>query len=111
MILYGIANCDTMKKTRAWLAEKNQPYHFHDYKKAGIDAELVDQLCAELGYDNLINKRGTTWRALADTVKAQFDEQTAKRLMLENPSIIKRPVANIDGQWVLGFDALVVALT
>ncbi len=103
--LYGIKNCDTIKKARAWLQAAGIEYAFHDYKKDGLSAELLDSFLAELSWEDLLNKRGTTWRALPDDVKAGIDAASAKALMLDNPSIIKRPLLDTGNRKVLGFSA------
>ncbi|QQD20973.1 ArsC family reductase [Oceanospirillaceae bacterium ASx5O] len=103
--LYGIKNCDTIKKARAWLQATGIEYAFHDYKKDGLSAELLDSFLAELSWEDLLNKRGTTWRALPDDVKAGIDAASAKTLMLDNPSIIKRPLLDTGNRKVLGFSA------
>ena len=102
--LYGINNCDTIKKVRRWLTNKQIAYEFHDYKKLGCGQDLARELIRQFELDALINKRGTTWRRLDEQVKAQLNEQTAAGLMTDNPSLIKRPILCIDGQWLLGFD-------
>ena len=104
--LYGIPNCDTMKKARKWLAENQVDYDFHDYKKAGIDADLLDRWIADVGWEALLNRRGMMWRKVPPEVKDAIDEDSARRLMLDTPTIIKRPVMT-DGARVLdvGFDA------
>jgi arsenate reductase (glutaredoxin) len=92
--LYGIPNCDTVKKSRAWLDAHQIAYHFHDFKKLGVPADALDQWIAALGWEPLVNKKGTTWRALAaDQQSAVVDAATAKSLMLRHTSVIKRPVA------------------
>ena len=103
--LYGIKNCDTIKKARAWLEAAGVAYAFHDYKKDGLSAELLDSFLTELSWEDLLNKRGTTWRALPDDVKAGIDATSAKALMLDNPSIIKRPLLDTGSRKVLGFSA------
>lgn len=95
--LYGIPNCDTMKKARAWLAEHDIAYEFHDYKKAGIDEAILRAWVKELGWRTLLNTRGMMWRKVPSAVKEKIDEATAVALMLETPSMIKRPVLD-DGQ-------------
>jgi arsenate reductase (glutaredoxin) len=84
--LYGIANCDTMKKARAWLDGHGVEYVFHDYKKAGIDEALVRGWVAELGWEALVNRRGTTWRRLPESAREGIDAESAIRLMVEHPS-------------------------
>lgn len=103
--LYGIANCDTMKKARLWLDEQGIAYHFHDFKKAGIDEKELRQWVKRVGWETLLNRRGMMWRKLDDDLKANIDEASAIRIMLETPSIIKRPVL-VSGKTVhVGFKA------
>lgn len=90
--LYGIPNCDTMKKARAWLADHGIDYEFHDYKKAGIDEKTLRRWVRELGWETLLNTRGMMWRKVPQQVRDQINEKSAIALMLETPSIIKRPV-------------------
>lgn len=92
VVLYGIPNCDTMKKARAWLAEHEVDYQFHDYKKAGIDQATLATWIDLVGWEILLNKRGMTWRKVPQEIKDTIDQASAIQLMLENPSIIKRPV-------------------
>lgn len=101
--LYGIPNCDTMKKARAWLGENAIDCHFHDYKKAGIDERRLRSWVSELGWEALLNRRGMTWRKLPQRVKEGIDEETAVRVMLETPSIIKRPVLDTGKARYVGF--------
>lgn len=103
--LYGIPNCDTMKKARKWLDEAGVEYQFHNYKKDGLDPALAEQWLSELGWEVLINKRGTTWRALTDEQKTNMDNQNALAVMLDNPSIIKRPLLDTGSTKTLGFKA------
>ncbi|WP_320818943.1 ArsC family reductase [Thalassolituus sp.] len=103
--LYGIKNCDTMKKARTWLDDAGVAYEFHDYKKDGLPAVLLDAWLASPGWDALINRRGTTWRKLPDDVKEAIDETSARAIMLENPSIIKRPLLDTGSTRHLGFKA------
>ncbi len=102
-VMYGIKNCDTIKKARKWLEENNVTYEFFDYKKEGVSAELADAFIKDLGWESLINKRGTTWRTLPEETKNSIDETVAKQLMMENPSIIKRPLLDTGVSKVLGF--------
>jgi Spx/MgsR family transcriptional regulator len=91
--LYGIPNCDTVKKSRAWFDDHGMAYQFHDFKKQGVPADAVDAWIAALGWEALVNKKGTTWRKLDATVQAVVvDAASAKALMLAQPSVIKRPV-------------------
>ncbi len=102
--LYGISNCDTIKKARRWLDDHNVDYDFHDYKKAGIDSKTLQDWCKEFGFESLLNKRGTTWRKLDDTLKDNVDEASAIDIMCEHTSVIKRPVLISGSTRILGFD-------
>jgi arsenate reductase len=101
--LYGIKNCDTMKKARAWLDARGVAYAFHDYKTGGIDRPRLERWCDEAGWDTLLNRAGTTFRKLPDADKTNLDESAALRLMLAQPSLIKRPVLEADGRVIVGF--------
>lgn len=107
--VYGIPNCDQIKKTRQWLAEQQIDYRFHDYKREGIDQQTLSRWVAVAGLDSLLNRRGTTWRALDEARKqAAADPDQAIALMQEQPSLIKRPVIQIGdepGQLLVGFSA------
>jgi arsenate reductase (glutaredoxin) len=101
--LYGIKNCDTMKKARCWLEARGVPYEFHDYKVAGIDRAHLERWCAKLGWEALLNRSGTTFRKLSDEQKSALDERRAITLMMQQPSLIKRPVLEYDGRLLVGF--------
>jgi len=103
MILYGIPNCGTMKKARAWLDEHGIAYDFHDYNQAGLDEDRLRAWVAELGWERLINKRGQMWRKLEPSVRDTLDEEAAIRVMLETPSIIRRPVLDTGDERHVGF--------
>ena len=103
MILYGIGNCDTVKKARAWLDGRGVSYAFHDYKKAGIDEARLTAWAAELGWEKLLNRAGTTFRKLPDSAKADLDSDKAVALMLAQPSMIKRPLLDLGDRRLLGF--------
>jgi arsenate reductase len=107
MVLYGIPNCDTVKKARAWLADKGVAYTFHDFKKQGVPPERLDRWLAAVGKDRLLNRQGQTWRKLPAPAQAAAGEAAgARALMLEQPSVIKRPVVEWDAASVtVGFDA------
>ena len=92
--IYGIKNCDTMKKARAWLEKHGVNYVFHDYKTEGIERERLDQWCKKVGWETLLNRAGTAFRKLPDTEKANIDVRTAMRLMLEQPSISSAPCSS-----------------
>jgi arsenate reductase len=101
--LYGIKNCDTMKKARAWLDARGAAYEFHDYKTRGIDRPHLERWCDEAGWEALLNRAGTTFRKLPDADKAGLDRSAALRLMLAQPSMIKRPVLEVDARLFVGF--------
>ena len=101
--LYGIKNCDTMKKARAWLDSHRVAYDFHDYKAAGIDAARVKRWMKEAGWETLLNRAGTTFRMLPEDRKAGLDVRKALALMLEQPSMIKRPVLELGEKLIVGF--------
>ena len=101
--IYGIKNCDTMKKAFKWLDNQAIEYTFHDYKKAGLDEVLAKKWVEDLGWENVINKRGTTWRKLDDATKETMNNINAVKQMLENPSIIKRPLLEHNNEKTLGF--------
>ncbi|WP_373001623.1 ArsC family reductase [Marinobacter sp.] len=105
MKLYGIKNCDTVKKARKWLDENGVDYQFHDFKKDGLNGELLSRWEKTLGWEALINRRGTTWRKLPEEVRDTIGAQSAHEIMLENPSIIKRPVVERGDQISVGFNA------
>jgi len=106
MIVYGIKNCDAVKKTLNWLKANNKVFEFHDYKKEGITTEKLQSWCSQVGWENLLNRRGTTWRKLdEETRNTVTDETQAVNVMLTNTSIIKRPVIEKDGKVLMvGFD-------
>jgi len=101
--LYGIPNCDTMKKARAWLADNGIEYVFHDYKKAGIDETTLRGWIEQVGWEVLLNRRGMMWRKVPQAVKDSIDQDSAIALMLETPSIIKRPVLDTGKGLYVGF--------
>lgn len=104
LTIYGIKNCDTMKKARAWLDKRGVDYVFHDYKTAGIDRTQLEQWCKKVGWDVLLNRAGTTFRKLPDKEKNGLDAKKAIALMLAQPSMIKRPVLDLGGgKLVVGF--------
>ncbi len=101
--IYGIKNCDTMKKARTWLDGNGIPYEFHDYKTQGIDEAHLKRWCAEAGWDKVLNRAGTTFRALPEADKADLSEDKAIALMLAQPSMIKRPVLDLGDRLLVGF--------
>ena len=106
IVLYGISNCDTVKRARAWLAGQGHDAAFHDFKKAGVPPEALDRWIAALGWERLVNRQGTTWRKLDDATRAAVsDAASARALMLAQPSVIKRPVVDWGTALTVGFDA------
>jgi arsenate reductase len=102
--IYGIPNCDTMKKARTWLADHGVDYAFHDYKTAGIDRGRLEKWSKKVGWETLLNRAGTTFRKLSDADKQGLDEKKAIALMLTQPSLIKRPVVELGGgKLLVGF--------
>ena len=101
--IYGIKNCDTMKKARAWLDGHGVAYEFHDYKTAGIAKDKLKRWSDELGWETLLNRAGTTFRKLPDADKEGLNERKALALMLAQPSMIKRPVLDLGGKLLVGF--------
>jgi arsenate reductase len=101
--IYGIKNCDTMKKARAWLDKAGVDYAFHDYKTAGIDKDRLAAWAKKAGWDVLLNKAGTTFKKLPDADKEGLTEAKAIKLMLAQPSMIKRPVLDLGGKLLVGF--------
>jgi arsenate reductase (glutaredoxin) len=103
MILYGIRNCDTVKKARAWLEASGLAYQFHDYKVAGIDVARLRSWVDEFGWEKVLNRAGTTFRKLPEADKAGLDADKAVALMLAQPSMIKRPLLDLDDRRLIGF--------
>jgi arsenate reductase len=101
--IYGIRNCDTMKKARAWLEAHGVDYDFHDYQTAGIDRATLEKWVKVVGWEVLLNRAGTTFRKLPDDAKQGIDERKAIKLMLEQPSMIKRPVLEQGRTLLVGF--------
>ncbi|QND49266.1 ArsC family reductase [Rhizobium lusitanum] len=101
--IYGIKNCDTMKKARTWLESHGIAYDFHDYKAAGIDRDHLERWTTEAGWEIVLNRAGTTFRALPEESRADLTRDKAIALMLAQPSMIKRPVLDADGKLLVGF--------
>jgi arsenate reductase len=101
--IYGIKNCDTMKKARAWLDARGIVYTFHDYKAAGIERARLEAWAKDVGWETLLNRAGTTFRKLPESAREGLGETTAIALMLGQPSLIKRPVLDIGGRLLVGF--------
>lgn len=105
VMMYGISNCDTIKKAKKYLQDNNIEFTFHDYRKEGIDETLLATFFEYLGWENVLNKRGTTYRALSDEQKQNLSETSAKQHLLDAPAMIKRPILLYQGQYHLGFKA------
>ncbi|KKI42247.1 ArsC family reductase [Hafnia alvei] len=105
LYLYGIKNCDTIKKAKKWLEEQQIAYQFHDYRADGLDAELLRTFIEQLGWESLLNTRGTTWRKLNESVRQSINNaDSAAELMLAQPAIIKRPLFAHNHRMLLGFN-------
>jgi Spx/MgsR family transcriptional regulator len=102
-LLYGIRNCDTVRKARAWLDARGTEYEFHDYQRSGVERQLLERWCRELGWEQVLNRAGTSFRKLPDSNKQDLDAAKAIDLMLAQPSMIKRPLLRAGRRWVIGF--------
>jgi Spx/MgsR family transcriptional regulator len=105
VILYGIRTCDTVRKARRWLDEHQVEYRYHDLRDDGLTAALLDNWIRELGWENLLNRRSTAWRQLPQAQRSHLDAATAKAIMLQHPTIIRRPVVDLGTVRNLGFSA------
>jgi arsenate reductase len=103
VILYGIKNCDTVRKARRWLAEHRIDYRFHDLRSDGLDDVRLDAWIEDLGWEHLLNRRGTTWRQLPEESREPLDAARARKLMLAHPTLIKRPLLELGAARYLGF--------
>ncbi len=103
--IYGIKNCDTMKKALKWLGDAGVAYEFHDFKKAGVNEELLQTWLAQVEWQTLLNRSGTSWRKLPQQIRDQMDKSLAIATALDNPSVIKRPLLDINGKIHIGFKA------
>lgn len=102
--VYGIRNCDTIKKTLAWLSTEGLDHQLHDYRKQGISESLIALLLEQFPLEQLINKRGTTWRKLPESSKQGLTKSSARQLMQDNPALIKRPILSDGKHWLVGFN-------
>ncbi|WP_213997051.1 ArsC family reductase [Arsukibacterium sp.] len=102
--MFGIKNCDTIKKARKWLEQHQVDYQFIDYRQDGLSAELLATFSEKLGWQNLLNTRGTTYRGLAAEIKTNLTEKIALELMLQQPAMIKRPLLQRNDTYILGFN-------
>lgn len=105
MKIYGIKNCDTVKKAIKWLTDNGFQPQLHDYRVDGLDVQWLTEMADKFGWENLVNKRSTTWRGLADEVKNNLDRELALKVLTEQPTLIKRPIVIYNDVALLGFDA------
>jgi Spx/MgsR family transcriptional regulator len=103
--MYGISNCDTIKKAKKWLEAKEIEFSFHDYRKDGLDTQWLAEVAQAVGWEQLVNKRGTTYRKLTDEQKAGLNQDTAIALLAQYPAMIKRPLLCHNNSYLLGFKA------
>jgi len=104
MVLYGISNCDTIRKAKKWLSAQGVDYQFHDFRKDGLEPALLKKWAKQAGWEVLLNKRGTTWRKLPEDVRNHINESSAIDMMLELPTMIKRPVLVNSKNILIGFN-------
>ena len=105
MILYGISNCDTVKKAKNWLEKNQLDYSFHDFRKQGLEPETIKDWLTQIPCDKLLNKRSTTWRNLESEVQQLVNAENIIELLVKNPTLIKRPVLKVNGIINIGFNA------
>ena len=103
--LYGIKNCDTVKKARKWLDLHGIEYAFHDFREDGLDAARVGQWLSELGWENLVNRRSTSWKALDENTRRTMDDEVALQAIMDQPTLIKRPLLDVGHERFTGFSA------
>ncbi|MES2825785.1 MAG: ArsC family reductase [Pseudomonadota bacterium] len=106
IILYGIKNCDAVKKAREWLTKNKVNYHFHDFRADGLSKDKVNDWITEIGLEALVNKRSTTWKELTEAIKNNFNEKNAAAIIVEQPTLIKRPLLDTGTHKYLGFKDL-----
>jgi arsenate reductase len=111
LVMYGIRNCDTVKRARAWLDERGIAYDFHDYKASGADAVQLQAWCDAVGWDRVLNRNGTTFRKLPEDETANLDARRAVALMVAHPSAIRRPIVTGASRLVVGFDLVTYEAT
>ena len=104
MILYGISNCDTVKKAKNWLEKNKIDYSFHDFRKQGLEPEILQDWLQQVAWDKLLNKRSTTWRNLEPSIQQSANAENIIQLLIENPTLIKRPVLKVNGIITVGFN-------
>lgn len=105
MILYGISNCDTVKKAKNWLETHNIDYKFHDFRKQGLDANTINRWLQSVSWDKILNKRSTSWRNLDPSIQQTVNETNIVDLLIENPTLIKRPVMDVNDTITFGFNS------
>lgn len=105
MILYGISNCDTVKKAKNWLETHNIDYKFHDFRKQGLDANTINRWLQSVSWDKILNKRSTSWRNLDPSIQQTINETNIVDLLIENPTLIKRPVMDVNDTITFGFNS------
>ena len=105
MIIYGISNCDTVKKAKNWLDKHNIDYQFHDFRQQGLDKKIIDGWLKTVAWDKILNKRSTSWRNLDPSIQQAVNETTIVDLLVENPTLIKRPVMVVNDTITLGFNS------
>jgi len=103
--LYGIKTCDTVKKARKWLDQQQLAYRFHDYRNDGLDSQLLRHFASRLDWEKMLNRRSTSWRQLSATDKSGMDEEKALQLMMQHPTLIKRPILDTGDKLILGFSS------
>lgn len=101
--VFGIKNCDTIKKTKKYLEAKQIDFNFHDYRTDGIDTQWLENVFTQLDWEKVLNKRGTTYRQLSDEAKAAISRETVAEVLAEHPAMIKRPIIEHQGEFILGF--------
>ena len=104
VVIYGIRNCDTMRKAMAWLDQAGVDYRLHDYRRDGLDPAQLRRWCERLGWESMVNRRGTTWRKLDPALRERLDAEAALQLMQEQPAIIRRPLLEAGEALLVGFD-------
>lgn len=105
MILYGISNCDTVKKAKSWLEKNQLDYSFHDFRKQGLEPEIIQDWLTLIAWDKLLNKRSTSWRNLEPEEQQSVNAENIIQLLVKNPTLIKRPVLKVNGIINVGFNA------
>lgn len=105
MIIYGISNCDTVKKAKNWLDKHNIDYQFHDFRQQGLDKKIIDRWLKTLAWDKILNKRSTSWRNLDSSIQQTINESNVVDLLIENPTLIKRPVMDVNDTIIIGFNS------